>query len=444
MQPNLLLLKDFYRRWWWAYLLGFLLFSVIGAAFSFTKTHSMLPMGGGIFLGALLLAADLNFRTNARTLLTLPVSLNELGVTLWFVGVPLSGLFVALSTALGTLIATLAGATNPLSMPELLRFLVLTTSVNAFMMVVLTFLLHRPPENKAEHWIAGAAGGAWGLGLSASMTGFMFWPKTLQLWDPLSLGVLLIGVICTFVAWYRCPIMLQNRTSRAAATASPNKQSTSLPAGGLNGLSSLFVRTFVNAAGFSLAMQFVMQVVLRLLHAPTRPSTVSMIVFMPLFFVCLMLLQPYMSTLRHWRTLPLSSSQLALLYLGLVLTTLGGAIASPIVYLLLTGDFSAPWANLPLLVFGCGMFCLLASLIMHIGAKWAMLMPMIIFPLLATVPEMLRHNVTVLALINSPLTLLAGLGLILLAYWWNLQIIRKRSRVYQSGFHLIGRMQMGG
>jgi hypothetical protein len=304
--------------------------------------------------------------------------------------------------------------------------------------------LHHPPENATEQMIAGAAGGAWGLGLSASMTGFMFWPKTLQLWDPLSQGVLLIGVVCTFLAWHRCPIMLQNRTRRGASTTSPNKQNVSLPAGGLNGISWLYVRAFLNAAGLSIAMQFVMQVVMRLLQAPARPSTVSMIVFMPLFLVCLMLLQPYMTSLRHWRTLPLSSSQLALVYLRLILITLAGAILSPVVYLLLTGGFAAPWASFPSLVFGCGMFCLLASFIMHIGAKWAMFMPMFIFPLLAVAPEMLASRTAVWAALNSPLTLLAGLGLMLLAYWWTRQIIRNRSRVYQSGFHLIGRIQMGG
>lgn len=444
MRPNILYLKDFYRRWWWAYLIGFIIFAGIGIGFSYFKNHSALPMAGGAFLGAVLLAVELNFRTNARTLLTLPIRLQELSASLWFISVPLSSFFITTATAAGTLIAAAAGARHPLNMSELLLFMLLTMAVSAFMLVVLTFLMHRQPENAGEQIIAALSGGAWGLGISAGFSAPMFM-KSANLSDPLSLGILLIGMACAVVSWYRCPTMLRNR-AYGMGTAKPaaRSSSTNLPAGGMNGVTWLLARTFGNAIGFSIVMQLVMQLVLRLLRAPVTAQTVSMLVFFPLFFISIMLLQPQMTTLRHWRSLPLTSSQLALLYLGLCLVTISGALAPLAVYVLLDGSFSAPWLSFPLLVFGTGVFCLIVSFIMHFGIKWAMFLPMLVIPALVVVPYVMSIKEIPWSLTESPLTLLAGLLLVWAAYLWNLRIIRKRSRVYQSSFHLIGRMQMGG
>lgn len=443
MKPNLLYLQDFYRRWWWAYLLGFIIFAGVGAGFSYSKTHSALPMAGGAFLGAVLLATELNFRTNARTLLTLPMSLQELSASLWFISVPLSSMFITGATAAGTLIAAAAGAKHPLNASELLLFMLLTMAVSAFMLVVLTFLMHRPPENAGEQMIAALSGGAWGLGISAGFSAPMFM-KSANLSDPLSLGILLTGMVCAVVSWYRCRTMLRNRAYGMGTAKPAARASTSLPAGGMNGLSWLFVRTFGTAIGFSVVMQLFMQLILRLMHAPVRGQTVSMLVFFPLFFISIMLLQPQMTALRHWRSLPLTSSQLALLYLGLCLITIGGALTPLALYVLLDGSFSAPWLSFPLLVFGTGLFCLLVSFIMHFGIKWAMFLPMLVIPALVVVPYVMSIKEIPWSLTGSPLTLLAGLLLVWAAYQWNLRTIRKRSRVYQSNFHLLGRMQMGG
>ncbi len=444
MKLNLLFVKDFYRRWWWAYLLGFIIFIGVGIGFSYTKNHSALPLAGSAILGVVLLATDLNFRTNARTLLTLPISVKELSASLWFICVPLSGLFVTIATLIGSLIAAGLGATHPLSPGDLLRLFLLTMAVGAFMLVVLTFLLHRQPENFGENLIAGMAGGAWGLGFSAGIAGPMA-IRAKTLWDPISLCILLVGILCAIVAWYRCSVMLRNRTRRMGSTAvSTTPRSTTLPTGGLSGLSWLFARTFGTAAGFSIVMLLVMQVILRILRAPVNGQTVSAMIFLPLFFISILLLQPQLTTLRHWRSLPLTSSHLALLYLGLSLVTILGALSPLTVYVLVGGGFSAPWLSSSLLVFGTGVFCMLLSLIMRHGIKWALFVPLLFIPLFAALPLALYFKEIAWAVTESPLTLLAGLGLMLLAYLWNLRTLRKRSQVYQSNFHLMGRMQMGG
>ncbi len=444
MKPNLLYLQDFYRRWWWAYLLGFIVFAVLGAGFSISKNHPALPLAGGAFLGAVLLATELNFRTNARTLLTLPIRLKELSASLWFISVPLSSLFITVATAIGVLIATLFGAKHPLNASELLGFFLLTMAVSAFMLVVLTYLVHRPPENAGGQIIAALSGGAWGLGIGAGFSAPMFM-KSANLGAPISQGIMLTGMVCAVVGWHRCSSMLRNR-AYGMGTAKPatRSSSTNLPAGGMNGLTWLFARTFGNAVGFSIVMQLGMQLVLRLLRAPVMAQTVSMLIFFPLFFISIMLLQPQMTTLRHWRSLPLTSSHLALLYLGLCLVTIGGALAPLAVYVLLDSSFSAPWLSFPLLIFGTGMFCLLVTYIMHFGIKWAMFLPMLVIPALVGISHAMSTDGAPWSLTESPLILLAGLLLVWAAYLWNLRIIRTRSRVYQSNFHLIGRMQMGG
>jgi len=84
------------------------------------------------------------------------------------------------------------------------------------------------------------------------------------------------------------------------------------------------------------------------------------------------------------------------------------------------------------------------SFIMHFGIKWAMFLPMLIFPILAFISYVMSIKDIAWWITESPLTLLAGLLLVWAAYLWNLRTLRTRSRVYQSNFHLIGRMQMGG
>ncbi|MCD6051746.1 MAG: hypothetical protein K0Q55_3155, partial [Verrucomicrobia bacterium] len=300
------------------------------------------------------------------------------------------------------------------------------------------------PENFGENLIAGMAGGAWGLGFSAGIAGPMAIRAT-RLWDPISFWILLVGILCAIVAWYRCSVMLRNRTRRMGSTAvSTTPRSTTLPAGGLSGLSWLFARTFGTATGFSVVMLLIMQVILRILRAPVNGQTVSSLVFLPLFFISILLLQPQMTALRHWRTLPLTSSHLALLFIGLSLTTIMGASLPLALYVLLGGGFSAPWLSFSTFIFTSGVFCVLLSLIMRYGIKWALFVPLLMVPLFGALPFAVYLKEMVAAVTDSPLPLLAGLGLILLAYLWNLRTLRKRSQVYQSNFHLIGRMQMGG
>jgi hypothetical protein len=444
MQPNTLLLKDFYRRWSWAYLLGFLAFFGVGAGFAVSKNHSMLPLGGGAILSAVLLATDLNFRTNARTLLSLPVRLKEIGLTFWLICVPFSALFVTMATTLGSTIAAILGAKNPLDTGELFRMLYLSGAVNAIMLLTLTYLPHRQPENAAEQVTGGIAGGVWGLGVGASFSAPMFWPKSIPLQQSITITLLLLGAISAVAAWHRCATMLLNRTAPASGTTKKTERSYSLPSGGLSGLPWLFLRTLGLSCGFSLVMQVFMHLTFRLLSAPHNSATVPMQILFPMFFISILILLPNMTALRHLRSLPLSAKQLALLFLALPAVSLTGIFLPTPLYALFGMEFSARWSNPNLLVFGIGMFCLFLSLMLNIGVKWGIAGVILVVPAITFFAMMKQVLDISWDIFTSPFTPFLGLGLLLGAYRWNLHAIRHRSKIYLPHFHLVGRNQFGG
>lgn len=444
MQPNLLLLKDFYRRWWWAYLIGFIVFGAIGAGFAFAKSHTMLPLGGGAFLSAVLLATDLNFRTNARTLLSLPVRADEIARTLWLICVPLSALFILVATALGSLIAPAFGATNPLTVMELLRFLLLTASVNAFMLVVLTYLPYRQPENTTEHVIGGIAGGAWGLGISAGFSAPIFWSQNSQLAETIAYVILVIGIISAIVSWHRCMAMLLNRTGAKGSPAPKNARSFVVATGGLQGLPWLFLRILSLSCAYSFMMQVVTLIIFRLMHAPMNAGSLPMQVLFPAFFISAMMLLPYMTALRHLRSLPLSSPKLAMLFVALPAISLIGILVPIPLNTLIGIKFPLGWLELPLLVFCIGAFCLFLSVLLNIGIKWAIAGIMLIIPSITVLTVLLNYMKVSWDIAKSPYAAFIGLVFLFAAYRWNLFIIRNRSKIYLPHFHQMGRVQFGG
>lgn len=444
MKTNTLLLKDFYRRWWWAYLLGFLTLAGVGAGYAVSKSHTILPIGGGAFLSAVLLSSDLTFRTNARTLLSLPVRLTEIGRTYWLICVLYSALFVTGATALGSMIAALFGAKYGLSASELFRMFYLNGAVNAIMLLTLTYLPHRQPENTTEQLTGGFAGIIWGLGVGASFSAPMFWPKSTQLQQSITITLLLIGIVSAIVAWQRCTVMFVNRAAPAAGTTSKKASSYSLSAGGLSGVRWLLIRTFGQSICHSLLMQLVLHLTMRLMGAPINSATMPTLILFPVFFISVLMLLPNMTALRHLRSLPLSAKQLALLFLALPAVSIMGIFITTPLYLLFDREFFAYFLKLPLLVFGIGMFCLFLSLMLNIGVKWGMIGVVLVVPVI-TMLAMLRQVLHISwDITTSPYTAFLGLVLLLAAYCWNLHAIRSCSKIYLPHFHLMGRNQFGG
>lgn len=162
MNLHPLILRDHYRRWWWAHLVGFLWFGALGVAVGFGLDPHKIPLGIGAFLGAVTLAVELNARTNARTLLSFPVRASELGTTWWWIAVPLSALAPAAGLAVGWTVSGLFGSTVPVDVAALLRFLLLTQSVSAFQFTVLCFMPNADTSNPREKILGGFTGAFWG------------------------------------------------------------------------------------------------------------------------------------------------------------------------------------------------------------------------------------------------------------------------------------------
>jgi len=443
MLPNALYVKDFYRRWWWAYLLAFILFAIISAALCFDKNRTPMPFGVGVFVGVLLLASELNFRTNARTLMTLPISLKSLCASLWFITIPYSALFVTAAAVTGVNAAKLLGASNVPGADALLRLLLLTMSMNAIMFVVLTFLLHRQPENMAEQFVAGISGGAWGLGISCGISVPMLLNRTPEVMEKVSFSIMVAGVICAIISWHRCPIMLQSRTRRGEKTTQPLKATADIPTNGSTGFRYMLQRNFKMALSFSLFMQVVMLLIIRLMHAPKNFTFTSTMVIFPLIFISLILHLPYLSLLRFLRSLPISGPRLARLFIYISLVTSAGSLLPITLYPLLGLDISMLRQSLPLLIAGIGCFCLLNSFLLHAGAKWAFFIPIVMMPGLVLIPIMMPKAIATSDITGNPLLILLGIALLWAAYLWNLRNVTKRSRIYQPNFHMLAKAQMG-
>ncbi|HSH95111.1 MAG TPA: hypothetical protein VK968_13250, partial [Roseimicrobium sp.] len=382
MNINLLILKDFYRRWWWAYLIGILAFAGVGFALGYASNYNVIPLAGGAFLGAVLIAADLNFRTNARTLLSLPVKAQELGRTLWLLSVPFSALILAVTLALGWWLANLCGAPKSFETAVVIRFFLLTMSVNALMTTIFTFMPHRMPDTTAEKVIGQIAGGAWGLVISFGFYTPVFWPKSGKVWDPVSLCILAGGIVAGIISWKRCSTMLRNRTRRTGVSSSSQtaRAEARIRPERFNGIAWMFGRTFILSAGTSLLMMLMIQLMLSLMMQSTAQWSSPFMSLFPLLFVLLAQLQPPMSALRHWRSLPITTSNLSLIFIGLVLTTVCGAALTGGVATLFGMHLSLEWLTLPIFVLGLGLFTLSLAFLMYIGIKWTPVLLVIVMP----------------------------------------------------------------
>ena len=242
MNLHPLILRDHYQRWWWAHLMGFLLFAAIGVAVGFGLDPHKIPLGVGAFLGAVTLAVELNARTNARTLLSFPVRASELGTTLWWIGVPLSALAPTAGLAIGWTVSGLFGSTAPVGIAALLRFLLLTQAVSAFQFTVLCFMPNADTSDLREKILGRFTGAFWGIGLSASCSFTMFWSESRALWDPLSSGILAMGVICGLVSWHRRTGFLLQRARKNEGPTQSVRSTVVLPKPSrLDGFAGLYI-----------------------------------------------------------------------------------------------------------------------------------------------------------------------------------------------------------
>jgi hypothetical protein len=251
MNLHPLILRDHYQRWWWAHLMGFLLFAAIGVAVGFGLDPHKIPLGAG----AVLIAVTLGVAFHARTLLSLPIRASELGTTLWWIAVPLSALAPTAGLAIGWTVSGLFGSTVLVDVAALFRFLLLTQAVSAFQFTVLCFMPNAYPYDPREKILGGVTGAFWGIGPGASCCFTLFWSESRALWDPLSCGILAMGAVCGLVSWHRRTVFLLQRARKNEGSTQSVRSTVVLPKPScLDGFAGLYLAMFSWGAAFGLAL----------------------------------------------------------------------------------------------------------------------------------------------------------------------------------------------
>jgi hypothetical protein len=439
MKLHPLILQDHYRRWWWAHLVAFLLFGAIGVAVGCVVNLDphWIPLGAGVFLGAVTLAVAPNAQTNARTLLSLPVRKSELGTSFWWIAVPLSALAPTAGLALGWTVSGLFGGTVLVEVPVLLRFLLLTQSLSAFQFTVLCFIPNADTSNPREKILLGFTGVFWWIGLIAGSFVSLSWSESHALWDPLSCGILAMGVICGLVSWHRRTAFLLQRARKNEGPTQSVRSTVVLPKPSrLDGFAGLYIQTVLRMAGIGFASSAVAggtlawlggeMVSMRIGDFWVGPSAVMIV-------ACL-------RSLRHWRTLPISVERMSWLMIRLLLTGYC-ALMLPLIAMQWLASQPLVWSDLGLMMLAGGLFAVLFAFALRFGINW-LLLPFLLVsitqPMLSPIlGRFFEQGGEHPATAASALT---GVILLFFAQTWIVRSLRHQSRIFSPGFHQFGRL----
>ena len=439
MNLHPLIFRDHYRRWWWAHLVGFLLFAAIGVAVGHGLDPHWIPLGAGALLGS---AVALTAQTNSRILLSLPVRASELGATLWWIVVPLSGLVPTFGLTVGWTVSGRFGSGVPMDVGVLLWFLLLTQAVSAFQFTVVGFIPNAETHDPRDK-TPGVFTVEFGLsGLIASCFFPLFWSEPRALWDPLSCGILTMGVICGIVSWRRRTAFLLQR-SRKNEGPKQNVRSTlalSKPSR-LDGFAGLYLRM----AGRGFAIGAFPAAAVSLLFR--LPDMGSMQIGFPWavmgFSAGVPMIMEGLGSLRHWRTLPISAERMSWVMIRLLLTGCCAWLLSLIAMHRLVGQ-PLGWSNLGWMVLACGLLAVLFAFALRFGMKWFMLPWTVLFTPLMLHPLILGRFIEQGGKQSATAAfVLTGVILLFVAQAWIVRTLRHQSRIFSPGFHQFGRLNAG-
>jgi hypothetical protein len=439
MNLHPLIFRDHYRRWWWAHLVGFLLFAAIGVAVGHGLDPHWIPLGAGALLGS---AVALTAQTNSRILLSLPVRASELGATLWWIVVPLSGLVPTFGLTVGWTVSGRFGSGVPMDVGVLLWFLLLTQAVSAFQFTVVGFIPNAETHDPRDK-TPGVFTVEFGLsGLIASCFFPLFWSEPRALWDPLSCGILTMGVICGIVSWRRRTAFLLQR-SRKNEGPKQNVRSTlalSKPSR-LDGFAGLYLRM----AGRGFAIGAFPAAAVSLLFR--LPDMGSMQIGFPWavmgFSAGVPMIMEGLGSLRHWRTLPISAERMSWVMIRLLLTGCCAWLLPLIAMHRLVGQ-PLGWLNLGWMVLACGLLAVLFAFALRFGMKWFMLPWTVLFTPLMLHPLILGRFIEQGGKQSATAAfVLTGVILLFVAQAWIVRSLRHQSRIFSPGFHQFGRLNTG-
>ena len=435
MNLHPLILRDHYRRWWWAHLVGFLLFAAIGVAVGHGLDPHWIPLGCGALLGS---AVALTAQTNARILLSLPIRASELGATLWWIVVPLSGLVPTFGLTVGWAVSGRFGSAVPMDVGVLLWFLLLTQAVSAFQFTVVGFI-----PNAETHDLRDKTPGVFTVefgssGQIASCFFPLFWSEPRALWDPLSCGILAMGVMCGIVSWRRRTAFLLQRSRKNEGPTQSVRSAVVLPKPSrLDGFAGLYLRM----AGRGFAIGAFPAAVILLFRLPDMGSMQIWVVMG--FSAGVPMIMEGLGSLRHWRTLPISAERMSWVMIRLLLTGCCAWLLPLIAMHRLVGQ-PLGWLNLGWMVLACGLLAVLFAFALRFGMKWFMLPWTVLFTPLMLHPLILGRFIEQGGKQSATAAfVLTGVILLFVAQAWIVRTLRHQSRIFSPGFHQFGRLNTG-
>ena len=440
MNLHPLIFQDHYRRWWWAHLVGFLLFAAIGVAVGHGLDPHWIPLGAGAILGS---AVALTAQTNSRILLSLPIRASELGATFWWIVVPLSGLVPTFGLTVGWAVSGRFGSAVPMDVGVLLWFLLLTQAVSAFQFTVVGFI-----PNAKTHDPRDKTPGVFTVeirlsGLIASCFFPLFWSEPRALWDPLSCGILAMGVMCGLVSWRRRTAFLLQRAEKEEGPPQSVRSTVVLPKPSrLDGFAGLYLRMAV----LSFPVGAVIPAVGLLSRSQDMGQMRIDVPWMLMWFMAASMGRFHvgLGSLRHWRTLPISAERMSWVMIRLLLTGCCAWLLALIVMNRLVGQ-PFVWPNHGWMVLACGLLAVSFAFALRFGMRWFMLP----FCLIQFAPLMLRHSSLGRFFEQggkqsvTAAFVLTGVILLFVAQAWIVRSLRHQSRIFSPGFHQFWRLNTG-
>jgi hypothetical protein len=276
-----------------------------------------------VFCGPLLLIFQLN-RGIARPLLSLPVSRSAAGLALWFTSVVVPTVLLCLMVGASFLISWFHDGLDALAPGPLVLFLASAFAYYGSVHCVLTWMPSQGSSAKYGTVIGTLIGGAFGLliGGGVFILNFLSRAETFDLRDYL---ILAVGIGLTIIGMTRSETMLMIRSSSfpVGGGGDSHAPETKVTASETKGIPFLFHYAFTQSTKFAVlffAAFFVMNLIL-MRHLPWTPEHLSSIArnMWPAMIFGIFPSLHWLSQLRFFRTLPMTSTRLSALVSSLFL-----------------------------------------------------------------------------------------------------------------------------
>jgi hypothetical protein len=320
----------------------------------------------------------------------------------------------------------------------LLWFLLLTQAVSAFQFTVVGFIPNAETHDPRDK-TPGVFTVEFGLsGLISSCFFPLFWSAPRALWDPLSCGILAMGVMCGIVSWRRRTAFLLQRSRKNEGPKQSVRSTLALSKPSrLDGFAGLYLRM----AGRGFAIGAFPAAVILLFRLPDMGSMQIWVVMG--FSAGVSMIMEGLGSLRHWRTLPISAERMSWVMIRLLLTGCCAWLLSLIAMHRLVGQ-PLGWSNLGWMVLACGLLAVLFAFALRFGMNWFMLPWTVLFTPLMLHPLILGRLIEQGGKQSATAAfVLTGVILLFVAQAWIVRSLRHQSRIFSPGFHQFGRLNTG-